>query len=172
MNTSMVVGFIIMLTLGTLELVYPDLYRVVKGQEPTVPPEIEKEIEDAIPEGLKGSPRGLEIFRTIALEGNASLATPDMAKLLIFSDTGWSAHVLDSGLDSFDQDGSHDSVIDFECMPGFMSTYSVSVQKDTEAGYVLLFVVQNFRGLDAGGTKAEYGIASLAGECGKPPTSE
>jgi hypothetical protein len=87
-----------------------------------------------------------------------------MAKLLIYSDTSWSANVLDSGLDSFTQDGTNESE--------FMSTYSVSAQKDAEAGYVMLVIVQNFRGIDAGMTSADYGIVSLAGECGKPPTSE
>jgi hypothetical protein len=126
-----------------------------------------KMIEDAIPGGIQ-SPRMAEILKDFLMQGNASSATPDIAKLRIYSDTGWSAHVLNSELDSFDQDGSHDSVIDFECKPGFTSTYSVSVQKDTEAGYVLLFIIQNFIGIDTGMTKAEYGIVSLAGECGKP----
>src|ERR671919_1236350 len=106
-----------------------------------------------------------EIFKDVMIQGNASAANPDMAKPLVYSDTNWSANVLDSGLDSFTQDGTNDSVIDFECKPEFMSTYSVSAQKDTEAGYVMLVIVQNFRGIDAGMTSADYGIVSLAGEC-------
>jgi hypothetical protein len=51
---------------------------------------------------------------------------------------------------------------------GFMSTYSVSVQKDSEAGGLLLTLVQNGNILDQVGTKAAYGIASLAGNCGEP----
>ncbi len=42
----------------------------------------------------------------------------------------FSATVLDSGHDSFVQDGSKNSKIEFECVPGFMSTYSLNVQKN------------------------------------------
>lgn len=168
----MVTGVIITLTLGTMASVDPDLYLAAIGQQPTPAPNTEKMIEDIMPEEYKSNPRIAEIYKDIIIQANASSATPDMAKLLIYSDTSWSANVLDSGLDSFTQDGTNDSVIDFECKPEFMSTYSVSAQKDTEAGYVMLFIVQNFRGIDSGMTSADYGIVSLAGKCGKPPTSE
>lgn len=171
MNTHIVTGVIITLTLGTMASVDPDLFPAALGQQPT-PEEAEKMIEDIMPEEWKSNPRMAEIFKDVMIQGNASSANPDMAKLLIYSDTSWSTNVLDSGLDSFTQDGTNDSVIDFECKPEFMSTYSVSAQKDTEAGYVMLVIVQNFRGIDAGMTSADYGIVSLAGECGKPPTSE
>jgi hypothetical protein len=88
--------------------------------------------------------------------------------LLIFSDVSWSAHILDSSLDSFTQDGSGNSEIEFECVIESMSTYSLSVQKDSEAGVLLLILIQNGIVLDIMNTMAAYGIASLAGTCGEP----
>jgi hypothetical protein len=101
-------------------------------------------------------------------QAEASKNTPDKAHLLIYSDVSWSATILDSALDSFTQDGSKNSKIEFECTPGFMSTYSLSVQKQSEAGDLFLTIVQNENILDSVGTRAAYGIASLTGNCGEP----
>jgi hypothetical protein len=97
----------------------------------------------------------------------ASKKTPDKAYLVILSDMGWSASILDSGRDSFTQDGSKNAQIVFECVPGPTSVYSLNVQKESEAGYLLLVVVQNGNLLDAVNTQAKYGIASLSGKCGE-----
>ena len=103
----------------------------------------------------------------IMAQAEASKKTPDKAHLIIFSDMGWSASVLDSGRDSFPQDGSKNGQIVFECVPGLTSVYSLNVQKDSEAGYLLLVVIQNGNLLDAVNTQAAYGIASLSGKCGE-----
>src|SRR5215207_10332009 len=103
----------------------------------------------------------------IMAQAEASKKTPDKAYLLIYSDVSWSATVLDSELDSFTQDGSKNSKIEFECVPGSMSTYSLNVQKQSEAGNILLVIVQNGNLLDAVSTQAAYGIASLSGNCGE-----
>jgi hypothetical protein len=67
-------------------------------------------------------------------------------------------------LDSFTQDGSRNAQIPFECVPGLPNDYSLNVQKDSEAGHLLLVVVQNGRLLDAVNTQAAYGIGSLQGQ--------
>ena len=94
-----------------------------------------------------------------------SKASPDKAFLFISSDSDWSATILDSEGDSFTQDGSGDSSIEFECTPGFMSIYSLSVQKQTETGFLSIAIIQNGNILDKGETSAAYGIASLSGNC-------
>ena len=98
----------------------------------------------------------------------SSKASPDKAFLSINSDIGWSATILDSEFDSFTQDGSGDSNIEFECTPGFMSIYSISVQKQSEGGSLSIAIVQNGKVLDEGKTSAAYGIASLSGNCDEP----
>jgi hypothetical protein len=107
-----------------------------------------------------------EKFDIIA-QAEASKNTPDKAYLLIYSDVNWSASVLDSGFDIFAQDGSKNAKIEFECVPGLMGTYSLNVQKESEAGNLLLVTVQNGNLLNAASTQAAYGIASLSGYCGK-----
>src|SRR5919106_980302 len=97
-----------------------------------------------------------------------SKASPDKAFLFISSDSGWSATILDSEGDSFTQDGSGNSGIEFECIPGFMSIYSISVQKQTVAGSLSVSIIQNGNILDSGATNAAYGIAPLSGNCNEP----
>ena len=74
----------------------------------------------------------------------------------------WTATVLDSGLDSFTKDGSKNSEIEFECVLE-TGTYSLSIQKDMEAGLLFLALIQNGDIKDDAGTQAAYGIASLSG---------
>jgi hypothetical protein len=45
--------------------------------------------------------------------------------------------------------------------------HSINVQKKSEAGNLLLVLVQNGNLLDAARTQAAYGIASLSGNCGE-----
>jgi len=89
--------------------------------------------------------------------------TPGMATLLIFTNTGWSGSILDSGLDSSTKDGEDDTSIDFECQSG--GTYSLSFQKQTDYGYLMLSVIQGGKELDSEYTNAQYGVISLAGKC-------
>jgi hypothetical protein len=49
-----------------------------------------------------------------------------------------------------------------------MNVYSLNVQKNSESGVLLLALVQNGNIMDIVDTKAAYGIASLAGNCGVP----
>lgn len=97
----------------------------------------------------------------------ASMKIPEKAFLYIMSDSGWSATIFDSGMDSFTQDGSGNRKIEFECKPGFMSAYSISVQKQSETGRLGVVIIQNLDVLDGGNTNAAYGIVSLAGNCGE-----
>jgi hypothetical protein len=103
----------------------------------------------------------------ITYQTELSKLTPSKAYLLTFSDGRWSATILDSALDSFTQDGFGNTQIAFECVPGIMNVYSLSVQKGL-GGHLLLVVVQNGKLMDAVNTQAAYGIASLAGKCGQP----
>ena len=74
---------------------------------------------------------------------------------------------MDSGNDFTTTDGSKMKTLNFECVQGPLSTYSVSVQKQTESGYLGLFLIQNGSIIDKGTTTAQYGMVSLTGECGK-----
>ena len=65
-------------------------------------------------------------------------------------------------------DGVGTRTLEFECTPGLLSTYSVSVQKQTEEGGLSLELVQGGDIIDKGRTTAQYGIVSLSGECNKP----
>ena len=97
-----------------------------------------------------------------------SKKTPDKAFLMIHSDSGWSATIFDSGFDSATKDGSGNSIIEFECKPDFLSTYSLSAQKQSESGYLFLTVIQNGHYIDDASTNAAYGVVSLSDECDKP----
>ena len=99
-------------------------------------------------------------------QAEVSMKNPDTGYLMILSTTNWTATVLDSGLDSVSQDGSKNSVIEFECVLD-TGTYSLSVQKDTQEGFLFLGLIQNGNIKDDAGTKAAYGIASLSGTCGE-----
>ena len=74
---------------------------------------------------------------------------------------------MDSGNDFTTTDGSKIKTLDYECVQGPLSTYSVSVQKQTESAYLVLELIQNGPIIDRGTTTAQYGIVSLNGECGK-----
>jgi hypothetical protein len=86
-----------------------------------------------------------------------------MAKLVIHSDTGWSATVQDSNLVQQTVDGFNTRSIDFQCSGG---VYSDVVQKDTESGVLDVFVAQDGEILKQGNTAADYGVVSIAGNCG------
>jgi hypothetical protein len=49
-----------------------------------------------------------------------------------------------------------------------MSIYSLSVQKQTETGFLSIAIIQNGNVLDKAETTAAYGIASLSGNCNEP----
>jgi hypothetical protein len=98
----------------------------------------------------------------------SSKATSNKAFLFVNSNVGWSATIVDPEGDSFTQNGSGDSSIEFECIPGFMNIYSLSVQKQTETGFLSIAIVQNGTILDKGETNATYGIAQLSGNCNEP----
>ena len=103
MDSRLILGF-----LGVIVGLFPGA--TGQGQLPTlqeqekIMEETAQQIIKAFPEEVQGNPRIAEIVRDSLRQANASAATPDMAKLLIYSNTGWSATVLDSGLDSFTQD--------------------------------------------------------------------
>ena len=97
-----------------------------------------------------------------------STDNPDKAYLMIVSLTTWQASIMDSGNDFTTIDGVGTRTLEFECTPGLLSTYSVSVQKQTEEGGLSLDLVQGGRIIDRGRTTAQYGIVSLSGECNKP----
>ena len=87
---------------------------------------------------------------------------------MIVSLTTWQASIMDSGNDFTTIDGDGTRTLEFECTPGRLSTYSVSVQKQTEEGGLELQLVQGGNIIDRGGTTAQFGIVSLSGQCNKP----
>lgn len=78
---------------------------------------------------------------------------------------GWTASIMDSGLDSTSYDGTGPEVIPFEC--NILSTfgYSVVAQKQDERGVLRIDVIVDNETKDSTQTEAAYGVVSLAGEC-------
>jgi hypothetical protein len=97
-----------------------------------------------------------------------STNNPNKAYLMVVSDTTWQASIMDSENDFTTIDGTKTRTLEFECTPGSFSTYSVSVQKQTEPGFLFLWLLQGGPIIDKGSTSAQYGIVSLSGECNKP----
>jgi hypothetical protein len=87
----------------------------------------------------------------------------NQAVVLIYSDTSWSGGISDSSMDYATRDGNGNSKIFMKCDNN--GIYSLSVQKDTESGYLLVAVIQDGKLLDSKATTAEYGIAGVAGKC-------
>lgn len=101
----------------------------------------------------------------VALDIISTNNTGDMAKLVIHSDTGWSAVVLDSNFVMRTVDGFGTRSIDFQCSGFGGGIYSHVVQKDSESGVLNVFVAQDGRILKQAGTAADYGVVSIAGNC-------
>jgi hypothetical protein len=85
------------------------------------------------------------------------------AFVLIYSNTEWSGSILDSSMDSATRQGSGNSKIAIECSSN--GIYSLSIQKQSEYGYLALAVIQDGKLLDSKATNAAYGVVSLAGRC-------
>ena len=87
----------------------------------------------------------------------------DNALLVIHSNTGWSASVLDSELVSRTIDGYGSRSIEFECST--FGTFSHVVQKSTDTGVLNAYVAQNGHIVKQASTGAAYGVVSIAGNC-------
>jgi hypothetical protein len=87
----------------------------------------------------------------------------NQAVVLIYSNTDWSGSILDSSMDSATKDGNGNSKIFIKCDSN--GIYSLSEQKQTDSGYLLVIVIQDGKILDSQSTTAQYGVVSLAGNC-------
>jgi hypothetical protein len=87
----------------------------------------------------------------------------NQAVVLIYSNTDWSGSILDSSMDSATKDGNGNSKIFIKCDSN--GIYSLSEQKQTDSGYLLVVVIQDGKILDSQSTTAQYGVVSLAGNC-------
>ena len=87
----------------------------------------------------------------------------NQAVVLIYSNTDWSGSILDSSMDSATRDGNGNSKIFIKCDSNVI--YSLTEQKQTESGYLLVIVIQDGKVLDSQSTTAQYGVVSLAGNC-------
>jgi len=88
---------------------------------------------------------------------------PGQAVVLIYSDTSWSGSVLDSSDDSATRDGTGNSKILIQCTNN--AIYSLTMQKQTDFGYLTVVIIQDGKILDSKSTSANYGVVSLAGNC-------
>ena len=88
---------------------------------------------------------------------------PGQAVVLIYSDTSWSGSVLDSSGDSATRDGTGNSKILIQCTNN--AIYSLTMQKQTDFGYLTVVIIQDGKILDSKSTSANYGVVSLAGNC-------
>jgi hypothetical protein len=66
-------------------------------------------------------------------------------------------------MDSATRDGNGNSKIFIKCDNN--GIYSLTEQKQTESGYLLVAVIQDGKLLDSKATTAQYGVVSLAGNC-------
>ncbi len=103
-------------------------------------------------------------WRKVALDIISTNNTGDMAKLVIHSNTDWSAVVQDSNFVQRSVDGFGIRSIDFYC-GSFGGIYSHVVQKSTDYGVLNVYVAQDGRILKQAHTAADYGIVSIAGTC-------
>jgi hypothetical protein len=87
----------------------------------------------------------------------------DKALLVIHSDTSWSAVVQGSDFVQETVDGSGNRAIEVECEPN--GIFSHVVQKGTVTGVIDVYMAQDGRIIKQGGTAAEYGVVSVAGNC-------
>jgi|SRR5918999_4526846 hypothetical protein len=105
-------------------------------------------------------------WRKVALDIISTNNTGDIAKLVIHSDTGWSAVVQDSNFVQRSVDGFGIGSIDFYCGSfGGGGIYSHVVQKSTGHGVLNVYVAQDGRILKQAHTAADYGVVSIAGTC-------
>lgn len=106
------------------------------------------------------TPTGEEFF---AERDNPENNIPGEAVLIIHSDTEWSGSILDTNFDSATIDGSGPDKIQFPCING--GTYSLAFQKQTDYGYLSLFLLQEGDAIDMKFTTADSGMVSLSGTC-------
>jgi len=105
-----------------------------------------------------------EIKDNLKEEKEAEMSTKDgYVKLIINSNTYWSAVILDGNQSTSSFDGYGDASYDIPC--GKINIVSLNLQKQVEFGYIEIQLVQNGKILNQASTTAQYGIASVASEC-------
>ncbi len=85
------------------------------------------------------------------------------ATLIVKSDTNWTAVILDGNQATNSFDGSGNDRFDIPC--GRSNIISMSLQKQTDYGFINIQLIQNGKVLNQASTSAQYGIASVASEC-------
>ncbi len=85
------------------------------------------------------------------------------AKLIIRSNTNWNAVILDGNQATNSFDGHNNAEYDIQC--GKINIISLSLQKQTDYGFIDIQLVQKGKILNQARTTAQYGIASVASEC-------
>ncbi len=85
------------------------------------------------------------------------------ATLIVKSDTNWTAVILDGNQATNSFDGSGNDRFDIPC--GRINIISMSLQKQTDYGFINIQLIQNGKVLNQASTSAQYGIASVASEC-------
>jgi hypothetical protein len=119
--------------------------------------------------GLSYNPNCVFEKRVWAELKNPENKKPGYATLLVFAQgpydnpAGWSGSILDTGTDSATIGGRGDDKIPLLCETG--GIYSLNIQQD-DTGLLQLAVIKEGKLLDSGQTAQQYGIVSLAGQCG------
>jgi len=103
------------------------------------------------------------VAKNLAERDNPDNNIHGVAVLVIHSDTEWSGSILDTNFDSATIDGSGHDKIQFPCISG--GVYSMGFQKQTDYGYLSLFLIQEGDAIDMKFTIADYGMVSLSGTC-------
>jgi len=97
-------------------------------------------------------------------EVKREISTKDgYAKLIINSNTYWSAVILDGNQSTSSFDGYGNVSYDIPC--GKINIISLNLQKQGEFGYIEIQLVQNGKILSQASTTAQFGITSVASEC-------
>ena len=101
-------------------------------------------------------------FVNEVLNTSASLS-PSSALAVIVAESGWRGAVMDSGFDTESIAGYGNDLRELYCDTG---PYSITIQKDSSVGILVVLVIQGNDAIDKGFTGADYGIVSLSGSCG------
>ena len=92
---------------------------------------------------------------------------PNIARVLIISDTEWTGVIEESNDNIVTKEGIGMESFSFQCMTG--GTWSINFEKSTELGEIRVLVLQNGFSMYAENTSEPFGIIQLASECYNPP---
>lgn len=86
----------------------------------------------------------------------------------IISDGSWDG-VISDGTSMVSVDGTTHALIPFKCQDVGIKIYNVNIQKMTEDGQLMLYIIKNNLIIDFASTESQFGLVMLSGDCTNPP---